>query len=156
MKQIVKKAVLILVAVFLLTWILLYVSGGNINGAMIFVDWPSLIIVVFPVFFILVFADLWSDYVRAYKFALGNKDFTTKELKASVEAIDLSVKITVITGGIGTLVGLMSSLVNITDLSYIGVYLAVVIITALYALIFNLIQMPIRARIKKELIYREN
>ncbi len=153
--KIVKKAILILVAVVLLFFVLLAAVGGEISRVVIFVDWPSFMIVVFPVLFILAFADLWGDYTRAYKFAFGNKEFTTKELKSSIVALDLSIKMTGLTGAIGTVVGVMSCLTNIVDLSWIGIYVSVIIITVLYALIFNLIQMPIKAKIKKELLYRE-
>ncbi len=156
MKEIIKKVGLVIFGVFIIAIVLLNASGGNLGMALLLVDTPSLVIVVFPVIFILIFAGLWGDYTRAYKFAMGNKEYTTKELKASVLALDLSIKITAITGGIGTVIGVMFSLANLTDLSYLGVYLTVIIITVLYALVFNLIQMPIRTNIQKELIYREN
>ncbi len=152
----VKKGILVVVGIIALVVLLYLVTGGNIAMAGIFLDIPSLVIIVFPLIFILLFSDTWGDYIRAYKFVAGNKEYTTKELKASVLALDLSINITSITGGIGTLIGIMISLVNIADFEMLGVYLAIILITVLYALIINAVQMPIRTCIKKELVYREN
>ncbi len=152
----VKKGILILVGISILVVLLSLSTGGNFTMLNIYLDIPSLVIVIFPLIYILVFSGLWGDYIRAYKFAFGNKEYTTKELKASILALDLSIKIVSVLCGIGTVVGVIASLMDISSLEYIGVYLSIILITVLYALIINLIQMPIRTCIKKELLYREN
>ncbi len=156
MNSVIKKISLVLLGILILGVLLVSSTGGNLAMVTLFLDIPSLTIVVFPLIYILVFSGLWVDYIRAYKFVAGNKEFTTKELKASVLALDLGIKTTSILCGIGTVVGVIASLADISTLEYLGVYLSILLITVLYALIINLIQIPIRTCIKKELLYREN
>lgn len=86
---------------------------------------------------------------------MGGTEFTTKEYKASRNAMDLSIKTIFVAGVIGTITGLIQLVVLTDDLQSITAGLAVGILTVLYALIINTVQYAIKSMITKEIIYRD-
>jgi len=129
--------------------------GMGMSGVALFVDMPSLILIILFTFPMLILADLFEDFIRGYKIATGSFEYTLKELKSSKNAMDLCIKLVYISSVIGAIIGLVSVLRYIGDLSKVGPAIAVSILTVFYAFIINLVQHAVSAKIKKEIIYRE-
>ncbi|MCT4509519.1 MAG: hypothetical protein N4A48_12345 [Tepidibacter sp.] len=143
----------ILAIVFLLLSLIGTASMGS--EVRLFVDIPSLILIILFTFPMLILADLFQDFIRGYKIATGSFEYTLKELKASKNAMDLCIKLVYISSVIGAIIGFVSSIRYIGDLSKVGPAIAVSILTVFYAFIINLVQHAVSAKIKKEIIYRE-
>ena len=103
-----------------------------------------------------IFAGLGTDYLRAYKIAFGNTKYTLKENQSSSLAIGLMIKIVYLSGIIGSLVGAVQVLRFLDDPTNFGVAISVAGLTLFYALFINIIQHAIKARVDKEVIYKEN
>ncbi len=157
MKKKITKMFSILLLVLILIFTLFISAGGSIAGIYGFIDYPSLLIVLFPTVFMLFFADLIGDYCRGVKFIFGDMDYTTKEIKTSINALDLSIKLVISTGLLGTFIGLILTFANysVTDTMF-SPNIAVNFMPLFYGIIFNLIQLPIRYNLQKEITYREN
>jgi len=126
------------------------------TGLMGFIDPASMLIIAVMSISMIVFSNHWSDYVRAMRIAIGNFECTTKELKASKNAMDLSIKAVFLSGIIGTVVGIISYLMILEDpTSFLGAAAAVALLTLLYACVINIVQYAIKAMIEKEIIYRD-
>lgn len=160
MKTKIKKTIIIfilLIITIFIMWISLGGTADNMsNGLSTYFDFYSILFIVLPTCVILLFADILSDYIRAYKVVWGNLDYTTKELKTSVEAMNLSIKSVNISAIIGVIIGIIGLLTNLSTSIQAYQSIPVIMITMLYALLFNLIQYAVKAKINKELIYRGN
>lgn len=154
-----KKTLLIIFLIITIVGTMYISLVGDASSMIVYFDMASLLLIVVPTLVMLIFADLMGDYVRAYKIAWGNVEYTTKELKASKEAMNLSIKLVVIMGIVGIIIGTVSSLIQINEVHEIYFYfavLSVVLLTGLYAGLINLVQYSVLAKINKEIIYREN
>ncbi len=146
--------VLIIFVLILMIYISLVTIVGSVGTLWGFIDLRIIVFTIVPVILFLVLADLISDYFTAVKFMLGNKEFTTKELNASRIALTQSIKSVFITGGLGTVVGIISLMSNLSEPSSTGPFMAVAMISILYALTINIIQVAMKHSIEKELLYR--
>lgn len=116
-------------------------------------------LIVLIAFFILLIAmltlsDNLSDFLRGFSIVMTDNEFTTKELKASLNAIEASIKLTLTSAVIGLFIGTIGILTQIDNPSKIGPAAAIALLTVLYAFIINLFLYGTKAKIKKELIYR--
>ncbi len=146
--------VLIILVLVLMVFLALVTLVGSVGTLYGFLDLRIMVFTIVPVILFLIFSDLMSDYIVALKFFFGSKEFTTKELKASIIATKLSIKAICITGGLGTIVGIMALLTNLSDPSIIGPYTAISLISIIYALVINLFQVTMKHKLEKELMYR--
>lgn len=120
------------------------------------IDFPSLVIVILIPCSVLSFADQWPDYLRAISIAMGNTEFTSKEYKASRNALRLSIRLFWMSGIIGTLIGFVLILSNLDSINSVGQSMAIGSLTLLYSMVFNMLHYGIFAKVEKELIYREH
>ena len=150
-----KKSIGRLISIILLALLLFWITtSGNTKNA--FLDIPSLIFVSLISISMIVFSNQWSDYVRAIKISVGATEYTTKEFKASRNAMDLSIRTVFVSGVIGTIVGLVQLVVLTDNPESVAAGMAVGILTLLYALIINIVQYAIKSMITKEIIYRDH
>jgi hypothetical protein len=132
---------------------LLILSGGS-SGLVLFIDQPSLYVIILFTITLLLFSNSFEDYILGIKIAASNPEYTTNELKAAINAFDLSIALVNLSALIGVLVGTISVLHSVSDFATFKVASAVVLLIVLYACIINLLQLSIRTRLRKELIYR--
>jgi len=150
-----KKSIGRIISIIILALLLFWITGSA-NTMYAFKDLPSLLFISFISISMIVFSNQWSDYVRAIKISVGATEYTTKEFKASRNAMDLSIKTVFVSGVIGTIVGLVQLVVLTDDPESIAAGMAVGILTLLYALIINIVQYAIKSMITKEIIYRDH
>jgi type III secretory pathway component EscS len=154
-KQMMKNSIRI-IALLLMCFTLLgamLLSGGG-SGFLSFIDQPSLLLIVIFMCSMLLFSNTFGDYLRGIKIAGGNPEYTTNELKASINALDLSIALVYIAAVIGVLVGTISILNHVEELKEFRLAYSINLLVVFYAFIINLIHYSIRARLRKELIYR--
>lgn len=146
-----------IIAICLLVFILMLgVSlDTGISGLIAYWNIPSLLVVGIIVISMLMLSDNISDFFRGFNIVMTDKAYTTKELKASHNAIDTGIKLTYLSGIVGLIIGMIGLLSRLDDPSAIGPALAVAMLTVLYAALINIILYASRAKIKKELIYRK-
>ncbi len=134
------------VSVFLALLILATSFSGTSSA---FIDYPSVLIILLMTLPIVIGSGLFQDLKRSFKVAMSKKNvFTRIELEKSLIAVDLTMKMIALSGGIGTLIGLIAILRYLSDLSTLGPNLSVAMLTLFYALFGIGIFMPIKAKIK--------
>jgi len=150
-----KKSIGRIISIIILALLLFWITGSG-NTKYAFIDLPSLLFISFISISMIVFSNQWSDYVRAIKISIGVTEYTTKEFKASRNAMDLSIRTVFVSGVIGTIIGLVQLVVLTDNPESIAAGMAVGILTLLYALIINIVQYAIKSMITKEIIYRDH
>lgn len=153
-KQTLMRLLGIVLLVILLTAILLTSSISFDLGA--FIDLPSIIMVISFTLSALMFSGVLPDYFRAISVVFGKTEFTLKELKSSAIAVDTAIKLCLSSGFLGSVIGCIQILRNLSDPSQLGAAVASVLLTLFYALFINIIQYSMKANIKKEIIYKTN
>lgn len=136
--------------VFFITLIYSILVGQQGWGSLLnFTDIPSLFIIAFITVPMLIASGLFNDFKRSFK-VMVNKHikFTKLELQRSLEAINLTMKLIMYSGFLGSLIGLVTMLRNLDDPNAIGPNCAVMLLTVFYALFLSLIFMPIQAKLK--------
>ncbi len=152
----IRKVVVVGVLLLLLYIVLLMFVNGDYAALMGFYDLRILVFEIVPVILVLIISDLMSDYIVAIKFMFGHKEYTIKELNSSRMAINLGIKAITSSMVAGFFINVMGLLINLADPSTIGPYLAGAMLFIIYAVVFNLVQVSMRNKIEKELIYRSN
>lgn len=128
--------------------------GGDLAT---FIDLPSIMIILFFTIPIIIGAGLFQDLKRSFKIVMVKKNtFSQEELEKSLLSVDLALKMIVISGAMGTILGIISILRNVDDNSQIGPSFSVALLTFFYALFCTVIFLPIKAKIKMFLIEIKN
>ena len=148
MKRFIALTLMILMILIIIT------LDSGFSAVAYFINMPSLILIVFIVFPMLILSDQLSDFFRGFKFLMTNMEITNKELKASENAIRLAIKLVYLSGVFGVITGVVLILGRLDDLSALGPALAVAILTFFYAIIINLFLHAIQGKLRKERIYR--
>lgn len=119
----------------------------------VFFDLPSLLIIVLITATMLMASGLFNDFKRAFKVIMSrDNQFSKVEIEKSYLAIELTIKLIINSGLLGSLIGLISMLRSIDNPSTIGPNVAVMLLTLFYGLFGTFIFMPIKARLKSLLI----
>ncbi len=140
-----KNMYLIGILIFLVFLVVLgLISGGTL---LIFVDFPSLVVILTLTIPILLASGLFQDMVNGFK-QMGKKEnsYSMIELKRILQACKLTIRARLMSGIIGTIVGTISLLSNLTKPEMIGPSLAVAILTVFYSIVFTFVILPIQAK----------
>ena len=136
---------------------LTFFSGGAVGiNIVYYIDIPSLILLCLITIPVLASARLLKDFNNAFSIALAKKDRTLEEMQRAREAVELARKTLLAAGGFSFLFALVLSLANLgeEEIANLGPNLAVTILTLLYAVVFDILLLPISSKIKiKELEY---
>ncbi|MGB4659627.1 MAG: hypothetical protein WBI07_10625 [Mobilitalea sp.] len=126
------------------------------SGMSAFFDIPTLIVLI-SLFIPMMFASgLFADFIRAFNIiATKSKEYTMIELKKSLTAIQLAIKLILASGLLLSIIGVVAVLSQLADPSKIGPSLAVVILSVLYTLFTIILLLPIEYCIKSLLFERE-
>jgi len=143
-----------IVLFFLVILMALFIGGGQ-HAIAIFTDIPSLLFVTLIPLSMSLLAGLTSDYLRSFKIVFGGSAYSINECKASSIAMSLMIKLVYLSGFIGSLIGFVQLLRYLDNPLNIGPALSVVVLTLFYALIFNVLQHSMKAKIDKEIASKE-
>ncbi|HYE81959.1 MAG TPA: hypothetical protein VEG39_07320 [Clostridia bacterium] len=114
-----------------------------------FVDLPSIIVIMTFSIPMLMASGLLTDFIRGFK-VMGQKvnTWSLLELKKTEVALRLMTKLILLSGSLGSLIGVVSIMSNLSDVSKIGPNLAIALLTLLYSILFIFILLPVQAKVK--------
>lgn len=134
---------------------LLFAIGISLFSAepKIFIDLPSLLIIIGLTLPLIVASGLFNDFVRGFVIMTqqANK-FTPIELKRSLEAVKLAIIGILLSGILGTLVGFVAICHNAINQDSLLTSLGIASLSSLYSLVLVMMLLPMLSRIKS-LIY---
>ena len=118
-----------------------------------FVDLPSIIAILAFCIPMLMASGLFTDFLRGFSI-MGQKVNTCSllELRKTDIALKLAVRLFLLSGILGSLIGIIGLASSLSALSRLGPNLAVALLTLFYSILFILILMPVQAKVKAILI----
>lgn len=142
----------ILLGVFLLGAID-YGSGViSPRGIVFFIDFPSLLIILVLTVPVLFRGGIWKDFLRAWKLLKKSYTCHLSEIRRSLDAVEMMQKQLVYAGIISMLLSLVHVLGMLSDLASLGPNVAVAILTMLYAVIFEMLLLPLQMEARRRII----
>lgn len=142
----------ILLGVFLLGAID-YGSGViSPSGIVFFIDFPSLLIILVLTVPVLFRGGIWKDFLRAWKLLKKSYTCHLSEIRRSLDAVEMMQKQLVYAGIISMLLSLVHVLGMLSDLASLGPNVAVAILTMLYAVIFEMLLLPLQMEARRRII----
>lgn len=116
------------------------------------IDLPSLIIVLVFTVPALFKGGVWKDFMRAWK--LLRKDYTChlSELRRTLDVVEMMQKQLIYAGVLCMLMSFITILGQLTRPENLGPNLAVAILTILYAVIFEMLLLPLQLEVKRRII----
>jgi len=134
------------IIIFLAVLVSTFLLSGSIT---IFIDLPSILIIIAITLPMLLSSGLFTDFKNSFRIVMSkDKTFSNEELERAILAIDLTNKLILISGFLGSIIGLISMLRQLSDPSKIGPSVAVMLLTTFYALFLTIILMPVKAKLK--------
>lgn len=126
--------------------------GLELSRLRYLLDVPSLIIVLVFTVPVLFRNGVWRDFIRAWR--LLRKEYTChlSELRRTLDVVEMMQKQVIYAGVICMLLSLISILGFLSDLASLGPMMAVAILTLLYAVIFEMLLLPLQLEVKRRII----
>lgn len=138
--------VLLLIVVYALGFSFLGASAGLLNLSSLFI----ILIIVFP---LLIFSGQLNYFLMGIKIAAGKiKKAPSGEIKKVIIAVKLTIRLIIVAGLIGFLVGAISILSTAASIQRIGGAIGLSVISILYSLFGIAFLIPVQARAEAFLI----
>lgn len=122
------------------------------NGIKFFLDFPSLTIILALTVPMLFTGGVWEDFLRAWKLLKKNYTCHLSEIRRSLDVVEMMQKQLVYAGIISMLLSFIHILGMLSDLASLGPNVAVAILTMLYAVIFEMLLLPLQLEAKRRII----
>lgn len=134
----------------LVVFLVILMGISSFSGApMAFVDFPSIIVILGISLPILLASGLTKDLLRGFKVMHQRENqFTAIELRRTLSALKMTRHTLILAGGLGTLIGTVGMLSQLSNPSQIGPNMAVALLTVVYAIILTGAIVPIQYRIE--------
>lgn len=117
-------------------------------SAMAILDLPSLVVILALSFPMLMASGLLQDFFKGFKLMSQKENpYTIIELKRIKEACKLAVKSVLLSGVVGSLIGAVSVMANVSDPEVILPSMAVAALTTLYSMIIVALILPVQAKV---------
>ena len=125
-----------------------YTGGDRTFSFDWFIDFPTILIMLIFIVPVLMRGGVWRDFKRAFK--LLKKDFTChlSELRRTKDVLEMIQKQIWYAGILTMMVSVMYVMVNISDPSLLGPNIAVVVLTMFYAVILEMLLLPMVLEVK--------
>ena len=129
-----------------------YTGGDRTFFFFFFIDFPTILIMLIFIVPVLMRGGVWRDFKRAFK--LLKKDFTChlSELRRTKDVLEMIQKQIWYAGILTMMVSVMYVMVNISDPSLLGPNIAVVVLTMFYAVILEMLLLPMVLEVKGRII----
>ncbi len=129
-----------------------YTGGDRTFSFTWFIDFPTILIMLIFIVPVLMRGGVWRDFKRAFK--LLKKDFTChlSELRRTKDVLEMIQKQIWYAGILTMMVSVMYVMVNISDPSLLGPNIAVVVLTMFYAVILEMLLLPLVLEVKGRII----
>jgi flagellar motor component MotA len=141
-------------------WLMIILFCGMVIGAMItsgakiayVLDLPSLIMVLGTTLILSLCNFSFAEIIRFFRIARGKKDGSLEDVRNGIAYFAALSRYSVLSGIIGTFVGAISMLANLTDPGMIGFGAALSLLTFLYGIIMMvLVAIPLKLAMEKKL-----
>ena len=134
------------IALFIAFLVFSTIISGSIA---FFIDLPSVLIILSFTIPMLMASGLFTDFIRGFKI-MGNKVnlWSKIELNKTEIALSLAIKLLLFSGLLGSIIGMISILASLSNLSKIGPNLAVSSLTLLYSVLIVFILLPVQFKVK--------
>lgn len=132
--------------------VMTYVGGDRTFSFNWFIDFPTLLVMIIFVVPVLMRGGVWRDFKRAFK--LLKKDYTCRlsELRRTKDVLEMIQKQVWYAGILTMMVSVMYVMANISDPAMLGPNIAVVVLTLFYAVIFEMLLLPLVLEVKGRII----
>ncbi len=137
----------LLLAAILLCNVLL--GGSGLSAIAWFLDLPSLLLTALVFFPGLLIMGAWKDFIKA--FSVGLKPFSLPELKNIIRAVAAAQKLIICGALFAIIVSAVLLLGRMDDLSMIGSGVAVCLLSGFYAVIIEILLLPLRLNAERRL-----
>ncbi len=136
--------------------IVIFVIFTLVSNVSYYLNFTTLIFLI-SIFFPLMFSSgLLKDFKNAFTLTINKKKKpNTIELNNSYNAILLAIKLTVISGMILIVISAVAILANINNLSKMGPFISISILSLLYTLITIIIILPVQYKLKS-MMYKKS
>lgn len=124
----------------------LFVCGGNITW---YLDIPSIILNLVILIPGLIIMGAWKDFIKA--FSVGTKHYSLLELKNILGAVSTAQKLVVLGALFALIISAIVVLGQVSDASLIGPNLAICFLSAFYAVIIELLLLPLHLNVEREM-----
>ena len=146
------KILISLVLIVGLYYLIIYTSTVNHSGEeplsfYYLRDVPGLIYIFIPPFLLLSISGNFKNFFKAIKYAATNTKLTVSQKAVSVNAVQLLGIIMLLEGIMTALTGYLGMLYNLEDRSALGICYSIACVPLIYALLINLILLPIESKI---------
>lgn len=156
-KQIILKCVKIIISLAVIVGLSILVILGNTKNEseklpanfVRFFDIPSIVYLLVMLLPSLVLSGNFKTFFRGFKIAFKNRKITVSEKSLCINAIQTARYILLLTGFVCTLIGFMAILCNLQTRELLGLNMYVATIVSIYAIILNVILLPLESKINK-------
>jgi flagellar motor component MotA len=128
----------------------LFIDAGKIDLASLFIDIPTLMIILLFSIPAIFCSGMWKDFIHA--FSAGKKEYTVCELKRSEKAVSMIQKFVLIGGFFCAFVSLIVCLSQLDNYPAVGKNIAVICVSGLYTAILEFLLIPVNANVGTALI----
>ena len=139
------SVIVVIVSVFLLA------SAGEacVFGIFHFFDIVSMLIVIIIFISMMVASGLLKDFNNAFRLTIGKKNAKSiLELKRAKEAVKFAGKLFIMSGFLGTLMGIIMVGYSCSTIKSIMINMSVALLTMFYGLVLYILLLPIQLRIE--------
>lgn len=114
-----------------------------------FIDLPSIILILSFSIPMLMASGLFTDFIRGFRI-MGQKVniWSLLELKKTEVALKLMVKLLLLSGLLGGMIGVVAIASGLSEIGKIGPNLAIALLTLLYSALLVFIVLPIQAKVR--------
>lgn len=132
--------------------VMTYVGGDKTFSINWLIDFPTMLVMLIFVIPVLMRGGVWRDFKRAFK--LLRKDYTCRlsELRRTKDVLEMIQKQVWYAGILTMMVSVMYVMANISDPAMLGPNIAVVVLTLFYAVIFEMLLLPLVLEVKGRII----
>lgn len=132
-------------------WIVVMVVIMLILGvpSAVYFNYLSIFVIVLIVIPLLFAFGMFENFMYGFKIAFSrNNEYTSRKIQSSVIAVELSIKLVIISGLIACFVGTIAALGTLGELSRLGPYVSFSLCSILYSLFILIFLYPLNARLK--------
>lgn len=133
------------ILIFLALLVFTTLLSASLN---VYIDIPSIVLIIGFTIPLLMASGLMGDFLKGFKVMREKENsFTALELKRMMIANKLSITLLLLSGMMGSVIGVIGMLTHLDNLQ-IGPSLAMAVLTFFYALVLTVVLVPIQAKIK--------
>lgn len=147
---------MIMEIISIMVGIILLVTYGygeiSLRQLLFLIDMPSLIIILIFTVPVLFRGGVWKDFKRAWRLLRKDYNCHLSEIRRSLDVVEMLQKQVLYAGVISLLLTLILILGMLSDLASLGPNLAVAILTMLYAMIIEMLLLPLQLEAKRRII----